>query len=95
MSMYRARMQKVRERLREANLAVTVVSDPISVGYLTGCRVAHVGERLLALAIPAEGKATLFVNRLFPIEPGEAFEVVYHDDTEVATAGRAGAARPR
>ena len=90
MSIYSARMQNVRERLKAAGLGITVISDPISVGYLTGRRVAHVGERLMALAIPAEGKATLFVNRLFPIEPGETFEVVYHDDTEVATAGLAG-----
>lgn len=83
---FQARMQRVREKLRAAGLPVTVVSDPISIGYLIDRHVAHVGERLMALAIPAEGDAVLFVNRLFPIEPGEGFSVVYHDDTDVATA---------
>lgn len=86
MSLYSERMQKVRSNLKAAGLAVTVVSDTTSLRYLTGRNVAHVGERLLALAIPAEGQAVLFVNRLFPIEPSEDFQVVYHDDTDVATA---------
>ena len=89
MDIYCARMKKVREALRRANLRVTIVSDPVSIGYLINRHVAHVGERLIALAVPAEGEAVLFVNRLFPICPGEGFRVVYHDDTDIATAGLA------
>ena len=44
MSIYSARMQNVQERLKAAGLGITVISDPISVGYLTGRRVAHVGS---------------------------------------------------
>ena len=86
MSIYTARMQKVRDQLKAAGLAVTIISDLTSVEYLIDRQVAHVGERLLALALPAEGRAVLFVNRLFPIAPGPDFDVVYHDDTQVATA---------
>ncbi len=85
MGMYRQRIQKVQSNLREAGLKTLVVADPVSFEYLTGVKVAHVGERLLAFALPAEGTPVLFINRLFPIQKQEGFDIVYHDDTDLAT----------
>ena len=43
----------------------------------------------MALAVPKEGKCKLFINRLFPVQGDDSFEVVYHDDTDLATEGLA------
>lgn len=89
MDIYKKRIGKVQGNLVSRGFQNTIVSDPASVEYLTGRHVSHVGERLLALLVSAEGKPVLFVNELFPIAPGEDFEIVYHNDTDTATAGLA------
>ncbi len=85
MSIYSERIAKVQKKIMENGLEADVVSDLKSIEYLIDRKVTHMGERLMALAIPKEGKAQLFVNKLFPIEEGEDFDVVYHDDTDIAT----------
>ena len=85
MNIYMERLRKTQEKVKENGLKADVISELTSLEYLTGKKVAHVGERLLVLAVPAEGKAKLFVNRLFPVEGNEQFDVIYHDDTDVAT----------
>ncbi len=84
--MYAQRLDKVRKNLAAQGLAHTLVSDLASISYLIGRSVAHVGERLLALYVPVNGKAILYVNELFPIEPGEDFDIVYHKDGDISTA---------
>ncbi len=86
MDIYQKRVETVQKNLLSRGFQNTIVSDPVSVGYLIGRHVSHVGERLLALLVPAKGESVLFVNRLFPIQPGENFTTVYHDDTDIATA---------
>lgn len=85
MSIFSERIEKVRGKIVEAGLGAAVISDGISIEYLTGVKLVHVGERLIALTIPAEGKPVIFVNKLFPIEATEQFDVVYHDDNDIAT----------
>ena len=84
MSLYTERMNRVRENLSEKGLAHTVISDLSSIYYLTGRMVYHVGERLLALYVPVQGRAVMYVNELFPIEPSDDFDIVYHKDGDVA-----------
>ncbi|MDR1793842.1 MAG: Xaa-Pro peptidase family protein [Erysipelotrichaceae bacterium] len=58
-----------------------IVSNPKSIEYFSG-DLYFCGERLLALAIPKEGKATLFINRMFPVNKKSDLDYVQFDDTE-------------
>ena len=89
MDIYAARLASVQENLKNKELQMTVVSEPYSVQYLIDRHVSHLGERLMALCVPMEGKPTLFVNELFPIAPSEDFDIVYHNDNDTPTAGMA------
>jgi len=57
-----------------------LVADPKMILYLTGTHF-EVGERFLGLLLQ-EGKATLFINRLFPYQNEELDLVVYGDEED-------------
>ena len=84
-----ARIEKVQQILKKNGFATTIVTDLSSISYLVDLAPSHMGERLMALAIPQEGKCKLFINALYPTEPQEEFDVVYHNDSDIATAGLA------
>lgn len=75
------RLRQTLANMRAAGLNCIVVSDPYSILYLTG-RMIQPGERMLALALFADGRACLFVNRLFPQASSDGVRVVLFDDTD-------------
>lgn len=78
--MQQERLKKTRIRMKEAGMNSLIVSDPMSVYYLTGLMV-HPGERMLALLLEQE-KALLFINRLFPLAPQKDLELIWYSDTD-------------
>ena len=79
--MYRQRIEKVLARMAEAGLTQLLVSDPESIRYLTGADIRP-GERLLALYLPKDKLAVLFLNRLFHLEEAVPCEEVRYGDAE-------------
>lgn len=74
------RLKKVKDRMKEAGYHSLIISDPVSVYYLTGLMV-HPGERMFALLLEEE-RAMLFVNRLFPVNAPEGLELKWVSDTD-------------
>ncbi|MGI6665035.1 MAG: M24 family metallopeptidase [Christensenellaceae bacterium] len=91
LKMYEMRIARVQEKLKKRGFLATVVSEEVSVEYLIDRHISHLGERLMALMIPAEGKPVLFINALFPIAESPLFDIVYHSDSDVATKDLAAA----
>ena len=83
--MNQTRINRVLANMRRDKLSCILVSDPVSVYYLTG-RMIHPGERMLALSILSDGRLELFVNRLFPQESEASLPVVSFDDTDDCVA---------
>ena len=78
--MFEQRRVKAAARMAEAGLDALIVSDPVSIWYLSGLMV-HPGERMLALVLEAD-RETLFVNRLFPVKAPAGLAMVSFSDTE-------------
>lgn len=75
------RLDRVRQNLRELGLAQTVVTDPVSIAYLTGYENDPM-ERFQALYLAVDSEPVLFVNRLFPDPAGCVPNVVTLWDTD-------------
>lgn len=75
------RVLKVMERCKTKGIETLIVSDPISIFYLTGIHVEP-GERLYALQLSQSGKMRFFMNRLFPIQAPDEIEIIWHSDTD-------------
>ena len=78
--MNHARIGRVLEKMRAAGLPQMIVTDPLSIRYLTGADIFP-GERMLALLLREDGAHTFFVNILFP-EPACGLPVVRFSDTD-------------
>jgi Xaa-Pro dipeptidase len=63
MSIFQARLSRVREWMKTTGVDVTMVTSPPNVFYLTGFD-CHPHERFMALCVQATGEATLFVPAL-------------------------------
>lgn len=74
------RMQKTRERMRLSGYDSLIVSDPVSIYYLTGLMI-HPGERLYALLLEGS-RELLIINRLFPVKAPDGIELLWYSDTE-------------
>jgi Xaa-Pro dipeptidase len=74
------RIQRVLNKMQTAGLSQLIVSDPLSIGYLTG-EYIHPGERMLALLLKTDGAHRFFVNALFPA-PDCGIPVVRFSDTD-------------
>ncbi len=74
------RLNKTIEIMKEEGMDQLLISDPISINYLTGISVSP-GERLYALLISGNRKV-LFINKLFPKEAVEGIEFTWLDDTD-------------
>ncbi|MDR2657082.1 MAG: Xaa-Pro peptidase family protein [Oscillospiraceae bacterium] len=61
--MNNARLEKTLAYLSQMGLSQAIVSDPLSIYYLTGQR-HFAGERLLLLRISVDGGSTLYLNEL-------------------------------
>ena len=80
------RLDRVRQNLRDLGLTQTVVTDPVSIAYLTGYDNDPM-ERFEALYLAVDSEPVLFVNRLFP-DPGDCVPNVvtlYDTDDPVAS----------
>jgi Xaa-Pro dipeptidase len=74
------RLEKAKNRMKETGFDSLIISDPVSVYYLSGLMV-HPGERMFALIIE-EDRSLLFINRLFPVTIPDDLEPVWYSDTE-------------
>lgn len=63
------RIERVRANLQAMGLDQMLVTDPVSIAYLTGYENEPM-ERFQALYLAVDEEPTLFVNRLFP-DPGD------------------------
>ena len=73
-----SRIDRVLAEMKKMELEQMLVSDPLSIFYLTGVSVGP-GERLYALLLKADGEHVLFLNRLFHVEKNPHKEVWYSD----------------
>lgn len=78
--MNQTRIERVLSAMRAEELPQLIVTDPLSIRYLTGADIFP-GERMLALLLREDGKHTFFVNILFP-EPACGLPVVRFSDTD-------------
>ena len=78
--LYTDRLARVCSRLREQGLTQMIVSDPLSIGYLTGVWIKPY-ERLFAFYIRTDGKHIFFLNNLFVI-PDIDVTKVWMSDTD-------------
>lgn len=74
------RIGRVLEKMQAQGLTQLIVSDPLSIWYLTGAHI-HPGERMLALLLKADGGHRFFINSLFPA-PDCGIPVVRFSDTD-------------
>jgi Xaa-Pro dipeptidase len=82
--MYEERIQRVLSALKGQGAEQMLVTDPMSVFYLSGVYVQPF-ERFFGLLLRGDGEHALFLNRLFhvPQEPG--IEKVWYSDTDPVT----------
>lgn len=66
--------------MEDKGLSQLLVSDPLSIRFLTGIMV-NPGERLYALLLRANGKHTLFLNYLYYVS-NTGFEEVWFSDMD-------------
>ena len=83
--MYQERLDKVMTGMADKEIPELIVSDPLTIYYLTG-KMIHAGERMLVLLLQTGEQPTLIVNRLFPITAQAGLTLVFYDDTEDGVA---------
>lgn len=81
--MHKDRIKEVARIMRELGIGQIIVTDPMSVYYLTG-RLIRCMERMMALYINNDGWSLLFLSKIFPQPSDICVEVKYFDDTEDA-----------
>ena len=74
------RINRVLEKMNEKGIDQLLVSDPLSIRFLTGIMV-NPGERLFALLLRTNGKHTLFLNYLYYVS-NTGFEEVWFSDMD-------------
>ena len=75
------RRAQIIENLQGMGLTQALISDPMSIYYLTGYYTEPY-ERFLGLYLSASGASTLFANRLFPDASAACEDIRTFDDTE-------------
>ena len=85
------RINRVLEKMNEKGIDQLLVSDPLSIRFLTGIMV-NPGERLYALLLRTSGKHTLFLNYLYYVS-NTGFEEVWFSDMDDQIGGSDGAHR--
>lgn len=85
MSLYQERLTKVCRRMEEAGLSQLLITDHLSIYYLTGIDVVPF-ERFWCLLVKTDGTHTLFANRLFALGETGLPTVTLTDTDDVAAA---------
>lgn len=87
-ALHENRLSRLCQALTEKGLKQMIVSDPLSIWYLTGVSIEP-GERLYALYVHTDGRRLLAVNRLFSV-PENSLPVLWFTDTDDAVGLLAG-----
>ncbi len=74
------RVRRVLDKMQAQGLSQLLVTDPLSIWYLTGAHI-YPGERMLALLLKTDGGHRFFINSLFPA-PDCGIPVVRFSDTD-------------
>lgn len=74
------RIARVLEKMEKKGITQLIVSDPLSIRFLTGIMV-NPGERLYALILRTSGKHTMLLNYLYFVKD-TGFEEVWFSDME-------------
>lgn len=72
------RIDNVRREMAERGMSSLIISDPMSIYYLSDIYIEP-GERMLALLIKPD-KVKLYVNALFPVEKQQGLEICVLND---------------
>ena len=72
------RIEKLRVEMKKSGIAALLLTQPMSIAYLTGVKVAP-GERFFALYVDEKG-AKLFVNVLFSVTECKDAEIISYKD---------------
>ncbi len=83
MEIFQSRISRVREKMRQAGLEQLLVTDHLSIYYLTGFDVVPM-ERFWAYLVRAEGENLLFANILFALGDTGMPTVTFDDNANVA-----------
>lgn len=75
------RIDRVMKAMEEQGITQMLVSDPVSIFYMTGIQVEP-GERFYGLLLRKDGEHVLFVNNLFTIPEETNFRKVWYSDTD-------------
>lgn len=75
------RVGRVLKAMEEQGLSQMLVTDPVSVFYMTGTQIEP-GERFFAMLLKKSGGHVLFLNHLFNIPEGTPFQKVWYSDTD-------------
>jgi len=78
------RIERLRTSAVKAGLDAVVVSDPMSILYLTGASI-HPFERMWILIVRADGRDVLLANKLFVFDD-TGIETLWHTDNDNAPA---------
>ncbi|MCQ2982882.1 MAG: aminopeptidase P family N-terminal domain-containing protein, partial [Treponemataceae bacterium] len=84
--LYENRLARVAANMKAQNLSALIVSDPVSIYYLSGVDNQPY-ERMYVLYLQIDGteaagvKGTLFVNKLFNVAEND-FDDVWYSDTD-------------
>ena len=74
------RIQRVLDKMEEKGLSQLLVTDPLSIRFLTGIWV-NPGERLYALYLRTDGRHVMFLNYLYYVSD-TGFEEVWFSDMD-------------
>ena len=83
-NMQKSRIDRLRGAVRESGCDAVIISDPMSIFYLTGASI-HPFERMWLLIVRADGRDTLLANRLFVFED-TGIDTHWHTDNDDAPA---------
>lgn len=75
------RLEILKNHLKDENIEQMVVSDPLSIYYLTGLFL-NPGERMFVLLVDSNSNHKLFINKLFPIDDIKNIEKIVYKDTD-------------
>ena len=74
------RIERVIENMKKMKLSQLMVTDPMSIRYLTGIYVEPY-ERLFAFLIRTDERHTFFLNHLFTV-PKTPYREIWFGDTD-------------
>lgn len=77
------RILQVLNYLQEKNITQAIVTDPVSIYYLTGIKISP-AERFFALYLNTNGQNKIILNRLFQVPEDLLIEKIWYFDGEDA-----------